>query len=318
MLVSISIFAIALIVLSWSADRFVYGASGLAKNIGVSPMMIGLTIVAMGSSAPEMLVSASAAMAGNADTGVGNAIGSNITNIALVLGVTAVFKPLFVNSKTVNREFPILIAVTALAAYFLHDNQMSRTEGVILFIMFIITILGMIWLATKADADDPLIEENDIEIPHNLSMGWAISWVIVGLILLPLSAHYLVESAVDIARVLGISELIIGLTIVAIGTSLPELAACIAGVRKGEDDLIMGNIIGSNIFNILAVLAMPGLFAPGALDPQVAVRDIWVMLAITLLLFVFTFDVLGRRRINRYEGLVLVACFVGYQWWLFG
>ena len=269
-------FLIWLIVLSWGADRFVFGASVLAKNIGVSPMIIGLTIVAMGSSAPEIMVAATASLNGNTDTAVGNAIGSNITNIALVLGLTALLKPLSIASSTLKKEMPVLLLVTLLAVYFLSDYLLLRVEGIILITLFF-----------------------------------------VGLILLPLSAHFMVDSAEVIARYFGLSELVIGLTIIAIGTSLPELAACIAGVLKNEDDLALGNIIGSNIFNLLAVLAMPGLIAPGLIDENAASRDSYVMLGLTGLLIIFSFNFKSSRRINRTEGFCLILCFCAYQYLLF-
>jgi cation:H+ antiporter len=313
----IIIFLIGLAVLSWSADKFVYGASALAKNFGVSPMMIGLTIVAMGSSAPEIVVSATASLNGNPDTAVGNAIGSNITNIALVLGITALIKPLLVSSTTLRRELPVLLFVTLIAVYFLSDNYLSKTEGIILITLFVLVLAIMAWLSFKVDKNDPLIAETEDEIPSNVPTVNAVMWVIVGLIMLPLSAHFLVESAVYIARFFGVSDLVIGLTIIALGTSLPELAASIAGVRKGEDDLALGNIIGSNIFNILAVLAMPGLIIPSMLDINASTRDSYVMLGLTILLFVFCFNLRGTRQINRYEGGIFVMAFLAYQYWLF-
>jgi cation:H+ antiporter len=313
----IIIFLIGLGVLSWSADKFVYGASALAKNFGVSPMMIGLTIVAMGSSAPEIVVSATASFNGNPNTAVGNALGSNITNIALVLGLTALFKPLLVSSTTLKRELPVLLIVTLIAVYFLSDNVLSQIEGVTLITLFVLVLAVMAWLSFRVDKNDPLIAETEDEIPNNVPTKSAIMWVVVGLIMLPLSAHFLVESAVYMARFFGVSDLVIGLTIIALGTSLPELAASIAGVRKGEDDLALGNIIGSNIFNILAVLAMPGLIIPGILDANASTRDSYVMLGLTILLFIFCFNLRGTRQINRYEGGVLVLAFLTYQYWLF-
>nr|WP_297347047.1 calcium/sodium antiporter [uncultured Glaciecola sp.] len=317
MITQIIIFLIGLGVLSWSADKFVYGASALAKNYGVSPMMIGLTIVAMGSSAPEIVVSATASLNGNPDTAVGNAIGSNITNIALVLGITALIKPLFVSSTTLKRELPVLLLVTLIGVYFLSDNYLSQAEGIILITLFVLVLAVMAWLSFKVEKNDPLIAETEDEIPSNVPTKKAIMWVIVGLIMLPLSAHFLVESAVYIAHFFGVSDLVIGLTIIALGTSLPELAASIAGVRRGEDDLVIGNIIGSNIFNLLAVLAMPGLIIPSMLDINVSARDSYVMLGLTILLFVFCFNLQGTRRINRYEGGIFVLAFFAYQYMLF-
>ncbi|MFC4702021.1 calcium/sodium antiporter [Glaciecola siphonariae] len=317
MLINIIIFVIGLVVLSWSADRFVYGASALAKNIGISPMMIGLTIVAMGSSAPEIVVSATASLAGNVDTAVGNALGSNITNIALVLGITALIKPLMVSSTTLKRELPVMLLVTLLAVYFIDDSYLSRIEGIVLMTLFVLVIAGMAVLSFTVDKNDPILKETETEIPKDVATSTAIFWVVVGIILLPLSANFLVDSAVNIARYFGISELVIGLTIIAIGTSLPELAASVAGVLKGEDDLALGNIIGSNIFNLLAVLAMPGLIHPGILDENAASRDAMVMLGLSVLLFIFCFNIRGTRRISRLEGGVFVVTFLAYQMWLF-
>ncbi|MEC7360569.1 MAG: calcium/sodium antiporter [Pseudomonadota bacterium] len=318
MLLNIVIFLVGLIVLSWSADRFVYGASALAKNIGISPMMIGLTIVAMGSSAPEIVVSAIASANGNMNTAVGNALGSNITNIALVLGITALVKPLLVSSTTLKRELPALLIISLIAIGFMFDGELKSYEGIILLGLFIFVLAMMAWLSLQVDKEDPLVAETADEIPKGVSNTSALIWIGVGLVILPLSAHFLVNSAVEIARYMGISDLVIGLTIIAFGTSLPELAASVAGVLKGEDDLALGNIIGSNIFNLLAVLGMPGLIAPGILDPDVYNRDMYVMLGLTLLLFLFSFDLIGKRTISRTNGFLLLACFIGYQFWLFG
>lgn len=310
-------FLIWLIVLSWGADRFVFGASVLAKNIGVSPMIIGLTIVAMGSSAPEIMVAATASFNGNTDTAVGNALGSNITNIALVLGLTALLKPLSIASSTLKKEMPVLLLVSLLAVYFLSDYLLLKVEGIILITLFFVVIGGLTWISFNMEKGDPLQPETENEIPSGVSTSRAVVWIIVGMVLLPTSAYFMVDSAEVIARHFGLSELVIGLTIIAIGTSLPELAACIAGVLKNEDDLALGNIIGSNIFNILAVLAMPGLIAPGVVDENAATRDSYVMLGLTILLIIFSFNLKGSRCINRMEGLCLITCFCAYQFLLF-
>jgi len=222
-----------------------------------------------------------------------------------------------VSSTTLKRELPVLLLVTLIGIYFLSDNYLSQTEGVILITLFVLVLAIMAWLSLKVEKNDPLNTETADEIPNNIPTIKAVMWVVVGLVMLPLSAHFLVESAVYIARFFGVSDLVIGLTIIALGTSLPELAASIAGVRKGEDDLVIGNIIGSNIFNILAVLAMPGLIIPTVLDMNVSARDSYAMLGVTILLFLFCFNLRGTRRINRYEGAVLVMAFLFYQYWLF-
>ena len=310
-------FLVWLIVLSLGADRFVFGASVLAKNIGVSPMIIGLTIVAMGSSAPEIMIAATASFNGNIDTAVGNALGSNITNIALVLGLTALLKPLSIASSTLKKEMPVLLLVSLLAVYFLSDHLLLKVEGIILITLFFAVIGGLTWVSFNMEKGDPLQPETENEIPSGVSTSIAVMWLIVGMILLPASAYFMVDSAEVIARYFGLSELVIGLTIIAIGTSLPELAACIAGVLKNEDDLALGNIIGSNIFNLLAVLAMPGLIAPGVIDENAATRDSYVMLGLTILLIVFSFNLKGSRCINRTEGICLITCFCVYQYLLF-
>lgn len=275
-------------------------------------MIIGLTIVAMGSSAPEIVVSATASIAGNPDTAIGNALGSNITNIALVLALTALLKPLSVTSSTVRREMPVLLMVTLLAVYFLSDGYLTVNEGVSLIVLFFAVIGGLTWISMNVEKGDLLQVETEEELPSNVPTSRAVMWVVIGLIFLPVSAHFMVESAVVIAQYFGMSDLVIGLTIIALGTSLPELAASIAGVLKGEDDLALGNIIGSNIFNLLAVLAMPGLIAPGQIDPNAASRDMYAMLGVTILLIAFSFNFKGARCINRWEGGALLICYCTY------
>lgn len=322
MFIQIIILLIALVVLVWSADRFVLGASSLARNIGVSPMIIGLTIVAMGSSAPEMMVAATAAWQGNPDTAIGNAIGSNITNIALVLGLTVLIKPLVVSSSTIKQELPIILVLTVIGYWMFYDNVFSFYEALALFIGFFAFIITLLIRALKQNKnqsiDDPMIIEAEQDIPEATSTAISVMWLVVGILLLVGSAHFLVQSAVFIASAFGISDLVIGLTVIAIGTSLPELAASIASVMKKEDDLAMGNIIGSNIFNILAVLPFAGLMAPGPVNPEAASRDIPIMIAITLLLFILCFSrKRGAFRITRAKGALLLICFIAYQVLLF-
>jgi cation:H+ antiporter len=322
MLAQIVILLIALIALVWSADKFVYGASSLARNLGVSPMIIGLTIVAMGSSAPEMMVAATAALQGNPDTAIGNAIGSNITNIALVLGLTALLKPLTVSSQTIKREIPLILLVTALGYWLLSDNHFNFIEGVFLmlgFVTYITTLLVITLKKTqKKPSDDPLIIEAEQEVAAASSVKTSLLWLLLGIIILPLSAHFLVSASVFIAKAFGLSDLVIGLTIIAIGTSLPELAASIMSIIKKEDDLALGNIIGSNIFNILAVLPLAGLIAPGSIDPLASSRDAPYMLGVTLILLILCFSrQQGAFRITRAKGLILLISFIAYQVLLF-
>jgi cation:H+ antiporter len=321
MFIQILILLLSLITLVWSADKFVFGASALARNLGISPMIIGLTIVAMGSSAPEMMIAVTASLQGNVDTAIGNAIGSNITNIALVLGLTALFHPLSVSSTTIKREIPLILIVTAIATYMLGNNNFSFNEGLILiigFVLYIATLLVVTLRRSKQNPiDDKMVLEAEQEVPDGVSTKHSVIWLIVGMILLPLSASFLVDSSIFIAKAFGISDLVIGLTVIAVGTSLPELAASIMSIIEKEDDLALGNIIGSNIFNILAVLSLAGLIAPGDIDHAAAVRDAPFMLATTFLLFILCFSRGGKFRITRAKGLLLLAVFIGYQVLLF-
>ncbi|TWX71623.1 calcium/sodium antiporter [Colwellia sp. C1TZA3] len=321
MLTQILILLLSLITLVWSADKFVFGASALAKNLGVSPMIIGLTIVAIGSSAPEIMIAVTASLQGNVNTAVGNAIGSNITNIALVLGLTALFHPLSVSSTTIKREIPLMLIITAIATYMLADSNFSFNEGLMLIVSFVLYLATLLVVtlrrAKKKSINDKMVLAAEQAVPDGISTKHSVIWLVVGIILLPLSASFLVDSSIFIAKAFGISDLVIGLTVIAIGTSLPELAASIMSIIKKEDDLALGNIIGSNIFNILAVLSLAGLIAPGDIDHAAAVRDAPFMLATTFLLFVLCFGRGGKFRITRAKGLLLLAVFIGYQILLF-
>jgi len=312
---AVAFLIIGLVFLVWSADKLVFGAAALARNVGISPLVIGMTILAMGSSAPEMMVSATAALDGKTDTAVGNVLGSNIANIALILGITAMIKPLSISSAVLRRELPLMIGVTILAGVLLWDSHLGFYEGVLLFVLFAAFILAMLRISRNEKKNgDALIEEQESEVPEGVSNGKAAMWVVIGLIVLPLAADVLVDNAVVIAQYFGMSDLVIGLTIIAVGTSLPELAASLAGVMKGEDDMAVGNIIGSNVFNILAVMGIPGILNPSILSEYAMGRDFWVMLGVSLLLVAMA---LGKSRsINRYEGAALFCCFIGYQAYL--
>lgn len=299
---------IGLAILVWGADKLVFGSAALARNIGISPLVIGMTILAMGSSAPEMMVSATAALEGKTDTAVGNVLGSNIANIALILGITAIVKPLSVGSAVLRRELPMMIGVTLIAGAILWDNHLGFYEGILLIALFAAFILVMLQVSRKEKQNgDALLDEQESEIPVGVSNPKAAFWVVVGLILLPIGAGMLVDNAVVIAKHFGMSDLVIGLTIIAVGTSLPELAASLAGALKGEDDMAVGNIIGSNVFNILAVMGLPGLLNPSLLSPEAMSRDFWVMLGVSLLLVGVA---LGKKRqITRLEGALLLWLF---------
>ncbi|PFG55234.1 cation:H+ antiporter [Vibrio sp. ES.051] len=316
MLEAVALLIVGLVLLVWSADKLVFGSAAIARNVGISPLVIGMTILAMGSSAPEMMVSATAAWDGKTDTAVGNVLGSNIANIALILGITALIKPLSINSAVIRRELPLMIAVTLLAGALLWNSHLGFYEGVLLFVLFGAFLFAMLQISRKEQkAGDAFLDNQASEIPQGVSNPKAIMWVVIGLILLPLAANILVDNAVIIAKFFGMSDLVIGLTIIAIGTSLPELAASLAGVLKGEDDMAVGNIIGSNVFNILAVMGIPGVINPSVLSEYAMGRDFWVMLGVSLLLVAMC---LGKSRcINRIEGAILFVCFLGYQVYLF-
>ena len=247
MLLSSVAILLGLAVLVWSADRFVLGASAVARNYGISPLIIGMTILGFGTSAPEMLVSGMAAWEGNPTIGVGNALGSNIANIALVLGFTAIVSPMVVRSKVLKREFPLLFLVMGLAAVLMIDNDLSRVDGFILLSGVVVMLWWMIRLARQEQTgEEPLEAEFDDEIPADMSTGRALFWLVLGLVLLMVSSQLLVWGAVNVAHYFGVSDLIIGLTIIAIGTSLPELAATVSAALKKEHEMAIGNIIGSN------------------------------------------------------------------------
>ena len=308
---------VGLIALVYCADRFVIGAASIARNLGVPSLIIGLTIVGFGTSAPEILVSSVAAWHGNTGLAVGNALGSNIANIGLILGCTALLAPVAVHSRTLRREIPMLLAACLVAFGLSYDRELSRFEGSAL-LAALVGFLGWLgWLAYRAPAGDPVAQEVESEIPASIATGQAWSWFGFGLFGLVLSSRLLVWSATGIAHHFGVSDLIIGLTIVALGTSLPELAASIASVLKQEDDLAIGNIVGSNMFNILAVFAMPGLIHPGRLQAVVVERDFPWMLGFTLALLVLGNGWRRTPRIGRLGGLLLLAGFIAYQFTLY-
>ena len=305
------------VLLVWGADRFVAGASATARNLGVSPLIIGLTIVGFGTSAPEILVSGVASTLGNPGLAIGNALGSNITNIALILGATALIAPLDVHSDTLKREFPILLGIMALALLLLLDGELGRIDGLVLLTGLVVMIYWMVSLGLKSRHSDPLEDEFASELPPEMGMARALGWLVAGLLILLFSSRLLVWGAVGIAHEFGVSDLVIGLTIVAIGTSLPELAAAVVSALRQEHDIAIGNVIGSNMFNLLAVLGLPGLIHPGPVAAEVLSRDYPVMIGLTLALFAMAYGLRGPGRINRLEGLLLLLAFAGYQFTLY-
>ena len=315
LIASLAILA-GLALLVWSADRFVEGSAAAAGHFGMPPLLIGMVVVGFGTSAPEMVVSALAASQGNPGLALGNAYGSNITNIALILGITAVIAPIAVHSQVMRKELPILALVTLAAAWLLFDGELSRLDAAGLLVLFALLLGWSIWSGMRK-TDDAFANEMDAELAaHPMPIRKAILWLVVGLVLLIISSRVLVWGAVDLATRFGVSDLVIGLTIVAIGTSLPELASSIIAARKGEHDLALGNILGSNLFNTLAVVGIAGSIAPMAVANEVLIRDIPVMVGLTLALFVLGYGFRGPGRINRVEGVGLLAIFVGYTAYL--
>jgi len=300
-------------ILIWGADRFVDGAANIATNFGISPLIVGLTIVGFGTSAPEMLVAALASFDGAPALGIGNALGSNIANIGLVLGITILVSPLAVHSDTLKREFPILAFIMALALWLMWDQYLGKLDGIILFSGFIITLFGMAYLAICSSKDDPLEQEFDQEFAEpKMTTSKSIVTFIIGLIALLIGSKSLVWGATGIATLLGVSDLIIGLTIVAIGTSLPELAASVISALKNQHDIAVGNILGSNMFNILAVLAMPGLIQPSQLDPNVLQRDVPVMIGLFVMLYLFA-RIGEDGKIGRFAGATMLVTYIAYN-----
>lgn len=301
------------VLLIWAADRLVAGASALARNFGVSTLVVGLTIVGFGTSAPEMIVSATASLQGNPALAIGNALGSNITNIGLILGLTAIIYPLRVESATLRREVPVLALIMLLTLALMWDLQFSRSDGLILLIGLLALVGAMITLGIKSGGKDPMSAALAEEVPTAMPMRAAVLWTLVGLILLPLSAQVLVKGAVTLALLMGISEAVVGLTIVALGTSLPELAAAAASAYKREDDLAIGNILGSNMFNLLGVLGIAAAIHPMLIEPILLHRDMLAMFAISILLLILAWRRDGHGLITRPAAILLFAAYLGYQ-----
>ncbi|OGS99289.1 MAG: calcium/sodium antiporter [Gallionellales bacterium RIFCSPLOWO2_12_FULL_59_22] len=301
-----------LVLLVWSADRFVGGAASAARHFGMSPLLIGMVIVGFGTSAPEMTVSALAAWQGNPGLALGNAYGSNIANIALILGLTALIGPIAVHSRVLEKELPLLTAATALAAWQVWDGEITRFDAWVLLGAFAAVMGWSIWQGTRKRSD-ALGSEMAHELRvHAMPLRRALFWLVAGLALLIVSSRILVWGAVEIAQGFGISDLVIGLTIVAVGTSLPELASSIIAARKGEHDIALGNVIGSNLFNTLAVVGIAGAINPIPVAAEVFSRDMLAMAALTVSLFVFCYGFRGPHRISRLEGGILLLCYAAY------
>ncbi len=305
--------AAGFILLIWAADRLVTGASALARNMGVSPLVVGLTIVGFGTSAPEMLVSAMASVRGNPSLAIGNAIGSNIANVGLILGLTAMIYPLKVERITLKREFPVLGFIMLLTLALMWNLNLSRVDGVVLAGALLLLVGAMVALGLARGESDPIAASLTDEVPEGISTRAALGWTLLGLTLLPLSAHILVNGAVTLALIVGVSEAVVGLTIVALGTSLPELAAAATSALRKQDDLAIGNILGSNMFNLLGVLGIAALVHPLSFDAVLLHRDVTVMFVLTLLLFTLIWRKQGPGLISRPAAALLFFGFIVYQ-----
>ncbi|OGT98493.1 MAG: calcium/sodium antiporter [Geobacteraceae bacterium GWB2_52_12] len=316
MTVSIIAMVVGLALLVWSADRFVEGAAATARYFGMPPLLIGMVIVGFGTSAPEMVVSALASWQGNPGIALGNAYGSNITNIALILGLTALISPIAVHSQVLRKELPILTVVTGFALLIMWDLELTLLDGWIHLAVFSVVMGWTIWQGLRQRSDALGKEMEEQLVIHEMPLGKAILWLVIGLVLLIISSRILVWGAVNIAHALGVSDLIIGLTVIAVGTSLPELASSIAAIRKNEHDIALGNVIGSNLFNTLAVVGIAGVINPLAIDPAVISRDMTMMAVLTVSLFIIGYGFRGPGRINRIEGALLLSCYIGYTAYL--
>jgi cation:H+ antiporter len=317
MWLAVAAVVLGLAILVWSADKFVDGAAAVARHFSLPPLLIGVVIIGFGTSAPELAVSVLSAMDGSPGLALGNAYGSNIANIALILGLTALISPVVVQSSILRQELPVLTAVTALTVILLWDLDVSRADALVLLLVFAVLMAWSIRQSTQTPTTDPLAAETQESLDTGIGIQQAWMWLGLGLLLLIASSRLLVWGAVSIAQAFGVSELVIGLTVVAVGTSLPELASCIAAARKNEHDLAMGNILGSNLFNTLAVVGLAGAIHPMTLSIEVLQRDLVVMSVLTVVLFL-----LGRQHkgkpgiIQRWEGMLLVSAFVAYTLWV--
>ncbi|MTI14843.1 calcium/sodium antiporter [Sansalvadorimonas verongulae] len=314
MLLATGALILGFIALMWSADQFVNGAAVTARNLGMSPMLIGLTIISIGTSAPEILVSFMAATSGHGDLAIGNALGSNIANIALVLGVTLLIAPIPVDERLIKKELPLLAAITVASGLLIYDNYIGFAEGIAMIVALVITLMVFNYWQKhpKPEGLSSAGDEGEAEIP-DITQNKAIFLLLGGLGVLLASSKMLVWAASEIVRGLGVSELTIGLTVVAIGTSLPELAASVASALKKHHDMAIGNIIGSNIFNLLAVMAVPGIVSPMHIDPSAFARDYPIMTGLTLLLVFLTLISKRPRILGRASGALLLGCYIAYS-----
>ncbi|UZK04379.1 calcium/sodium antiporter [Venatoribacter cucullus] len=315
MLTAVALIIAGLIILVWSADKFVIGAAATARHLGMSPLLVGLTIVAMGTSAPEVFVSIMAALDGAGNLAVGNALGSNITNIGLVLGITALISPIPLQKKLLKKELPLLVLVSIIGGLVLMDLELNLTDALILFAAMGFALYLM--FLDSSESGEPIVDEDEAAAIEGTPMRKALLLMVLGLAALLVSSRMLVDGAVSVATFYGVSELVIGLTIVAIGTSLPELAASVASALKGHHDIAIGNVIGSNIFNMLTVMPVPGLLAVTQVESMALYRDYAVMMVMTLMLLALFVVNYRKGTMGRFSGLLLTGGFTAYLLYLF-
>lgn len=312
MLLAMALLIIGLLLVVYGADRLVFSAAILCRSIGVSPLIIGMTVVSIGTSLPEIIIASAAALHGQLDLAVGTAIGSNITNIMLILGLAAILHPFAVDSDILRRELPLMLLVSLLAGLFLVNGELSQIKGILLLVIAVLYLLFIIRIGRLAErtGSDKLTREQASELPQDGSLSVAFLWLGVALVIMPIATQMVIDNATVLAHYFGVSDLVIGLTIIAIGTSLPELATAIAGVRKGENDIAVGNIIGSNIFNIVFVLGIPALVAPGRFDALAFARDYWLMLAVSAVFALLCWR--KPRQVGKRIGALLICGYIAW------
>ncbi len=319
MLLATALLIIGLLLVVYSADRLVFAASILCRLIGMPPVIIGMTVVSVGTSLPEIIVSVSASLHGQVDLAIGTGIGSNIVNILLILGLAALLHPFRVHSDVLRRELPLMLIVSLLAGCVLYDGVLSVGDGIFLLALAVVWLFYSVKIASLAEKEgsDSLTREHVAELPREGTLPVALLWLGVALIIMPMATRMVVDNATVLANYFAMSELTIGLTVIAIGTSLPELATAIAGARKGEDDIAIGTIIGSNIFNIAIVTGLPALISPGAFNPLAFSRDYGVMLLVSVIFALLCWR--RKRQIGKGAGALLTGGFIVWMamlYWL--
>jgi len=316
MLLAMALLIIGLLLVVYGADRLVFSSAILCRSIGIPPLIIGMTVVSIGTSLPEIIIATSSALHGQRDLAVGTAIGSNITNIMLILGLAALLRPFTVHSDILRRELPLMLQVSVVAGLFLFDGELTQIKGIILFIIAVLYLLFIIRIGRLAEqaGQDSLTREQAAELPETGNLSVAFLWLGVAIVVMPIATRMVIDNATVLAHGFGVSELVIGLTIIAVGTSLPELATAIAGVFKGENDIAIGNIIGSNVFNIVLVLGIPAFVAPGSFDPLAFARDYWLMLAVSAFFAILCWR--KQRQVGRGIGALLICGFIVWITWL--